>query len=97
MRQPRNRPRSRHKIAAWEAEQQRRDRCGLRTDGFIRSSSRSLSLRAASFKEAVPERSEFPTRGKFVPVRTVVRSKAEKALVRTNDPLMISVVFRRKR
>lgn len=55
-----NPPRSRHKREAWEAEQKRRERCGLSTERIAPSvASRSLSLRATSFKESVPERSEF--------------------------------------
>lgn len=55
-----NPPRSRHKREAWEAEQKRRERCGLSTKRINAPvQSRSLSLRAASFKEAVPESSAF--------------------------------------
>lgn len=55
-----NPPRSRHKRAAWEAERQRRERCGLSTERINAPvQSRSLSLRAASFKESVPESSAF--------------------------------------
>ena len=87
MRVPRNAPRSHAKRAAWEAQQQRRERCGLSTAPVAAPVvSRSLSLRATSFIESRPGHSEFPQpRTKSAPKPKTVKprkpSKRERKLL----------------
>lgn len=89
MRHALNRPRSHRKQAAWDAEQLRRERTGIAVAGFIQPASRSLSLRATSFKEAQPGRSELPKVKQTV--AKTKRAKAVLALARSGDPLLMSI------
>ena len=91
MRTSRNRPRSRHKVATWEAEQQRRERCGLSTDlQSFSVVSRSLSLRAAALKEAAPGHSESAR----VKRRTGRAVRAEIAILLSGDSELRSILSR---
>jgi hypothetical protein len=76
MRISHNRPRSRHKLAQWEAERVRQARNGLIVETKPNTKpAESRSLRAASFKEATPYRRELSPRA----VRRPKQLKADQA------------------